>query len=104
MSEQGGDRPWFRRRRSLGLGYSAASWQGVAAILVFVTALLVTVFSGDPNLTRPSKVAAFLRAKTMMGLGGTHLSMPSEAALILAEVAAFMLVVWWKSRVLKPLD
>ena len=56
MSEQGGDSPWFRRRRAFGIGYNAASWQGVVAILVFVAALLVTVVSGDPNTARPSSV------------------------------------------------
>ncbi len=104
MSEQGGDGPWFRRRRSFGIGYNAASWQGVVAILVFVATLLVTVFSGDPNLTRPSKVASFLKAKAMMGLSGIHLAAPTMAGLIVAEAAVFMFVVWWKSRTLKPLD
>ena len=104
MSEQGEDRPWFRRRRYFGIGYTASSWQGAAATLVFVAVLLVTVFSGDPNITRPAKVAAFLKVKAMMGLSGTHLPMPTMVALVLAEAAVFMFVVWWKSRTLKPLD
>jgi hypothetical protein len=104
MSEQGGDSPWFRRRRAFGIGYNAASWQGVVAILVFVAALLVTVVSGDPNTARPSSVASFLKMKAMMGLRGTHLPAPTMTALIVAEVAAFLFVVWWKSRTLKPLD
>ena len=103
MSDEGGEGVWFRRRR-YGLGYSASTWQGGVMTLVFVIILLVTVFAGDPNTARPSSVPTFLKVKAAMGLSGAHLSLPVMLALILGEVGAFLLMIWWKSRTLKPLD
>jgi hypothetical protein len=104
MSEQGGDQgAWFRRRR-FGYGYSVASWQGVLATVVFVAILLVTVFAGDPNTARPSSLPVFLRMKTMLGLGDTHLPVPVMLVLILTEIAAFLGLIWWTSRPVKSLD
>jgi len=100
MSDDG---TWFRRRR-IGLGYSAATWQGTVATLVFVVIVLATAFSGDPNTVRPASLASFLKIKAMVGLSGTHLPVQVMVGLILAEVAVFLLLVWWKSRSLKPLD
>jgi hypothetical protein len=100
MSDEGA---WFRRRR-YGFGYSAATWQGVVATLVFVIVLLATVFSGDPNTARPASVPSLLRIKALFGLSGTHLPVPVMLSLILAEVGVFLLVVWWSSRAVKPLD
>jgi hypothetical protein len=104
MRESNEAKPWFQRRREFGYGYRPASWQGVAATLVFVAVLLATVFSSDPNMARPAHVASFLELKAMVGLSRTHLPAPTMTGLILAEVAAFMFIVWWKSRTLKPLD
>lgn len=102
MTNEGGE-VWFRRRR-YGFGYSAATWQGAVATLVFVIILLVTVFAGDPNTAKPSSVPLFLRIKALLGLSGTHLPVSAMLGLLLAEAAVFLLFVWWKSRTLKPLD
>ena len=102
MSDEDGG-VWFRRRR-YGFGYSVASWQGAVATLVFSIVLLATVFAGDPNTAKPASVPSFLRIKAAVGLSGAHLPLSVMLALILAEVAVFVLFVWWTSRPVRPLD
>jgi len=104
MSNEGGDGVWFRRSRRPGVGYSAAAWQGVAVILVFVAALLMTVFAADPDTARPANAPAFLKMKVALGLGGAHLPGRVLLPLVLGEAGVFLLIVWWKGRRLKPLD
>jgi hypothetical protein len=65
---------------------------------------VATVFAGDPKVTRHSNLAGFLKIKSMLGLGDTHLSPATVAVLIVGEVAVFVVLLLWKSRSLRPLD
>jgi hypothetical protein len=104
MTDQG-DGAWFRRRtRGLGYNMVPVTWQGWVMILVFVVILLATAFSGDPNTARPASVPSLLKIKAAVGLSGTHLPVQVMLPLLAAEVGVFVLIVWWKSRALKPLD
>jgi hypothetical protein len=106
MSDES-DGAWFRRRtRTWGLGYNfmPVTWQGWVVTLGLTPVLLATVFAGDPSVTRRSNIPLFLKMKAVVGLSGAHLPPVTVAALIVGEVAVFLVLVLWKSRTLKPLD
>ncbi len=103
MSDQDGGGAWFRRRR-FGYGYSVATWQGFVTTLAFVLALLATIFAADPNTAKPSSVPLFLKMKALFGLSGAHWPVQVMLPLLLGETGAFLFVVWWTSRSLRPLD
>jgi hypothetical protein len=104
MSDQG-DGVWFRRRtRGLGYNFVPVTWQGWAMTLGLTPVLLATVFAGDPSMAKPSSMPFFLKAKALFGLSGAHLPPVTIAALIVGEVAAFLLLLFWKSRTLRSLD
>ena len=103
MSNEGGEGVWFRRRR-FGYGYSAASWQGAVATVVFVAVLLATVFAGDPASVQPNGLATFLKVKALVGLNAINLPVRILLPLLLGEVGIFLTVVLWTGRPIKPLD
>jgi len=101
------DGVWFRvRSRRLGWGYNyvPVTWQGWAMALGLGPVIVATVLAGDPTVSHRSNVPLFLKTKALIGLSGTHLQPAMVAALIVGEVAAFLLLLFWKSRALKPLD
>jgi hypothetical protein len=80
------------------------AWQGWAMAVGLGPAIVATVFAGDPTVTHRSNIPLFLRVKAMLGLSGAHLPPVTVAALIIGEVAIFLVLLFWKSRTLKPLD
>ena len=106
MTDQG-DGVWFRRtNRRLGIGYNVmpVTWQGWLLTLALTPVILATVFAGDPSIARPASYASFVRMKAAFGLTAVHLAPGTIAALIVAEVLAFVFIVLWKARGLRPLD
>ncbi len=106
MTDQG-EGVWFRvRRRRLGWGYNyiPVTWQGWATALGLGPVIVATVFAGDPSTLHTHNPVLFLKAKLLLGLGGAHLPQAMVAALIVGEVMAFVVLLLWKSRSLRPLD
>jgi hypothetical protein len=102
-----GDGAWFQvRTRRLGWGYSyvPVTWQGWAMAVGLGPLIVATVLLGDPTVSRRSNIPLFLKTKAMLGLSGAHLPPVTVTALIMAEVAVFLLLLFWKSRPLRPLD
>lgn len=107
MSDQGGDGLWFRRMpKTWGMGYNfmPITWQGWAMTLGLGPLIVATVLAGDPTASRRSNIPLFLKVKAMIGLSGVHLPPVTIAALIVSEVALFLLLLFWKSQTLRPLD
>jgi len=101
------DGVWFRvTTRRLGWGYNfvPVTWQGWVMALGLGPVIVATVFAGDPTVSRRSNIPLFLKTKALFGLSGTHLPPITVAALIVGEIGIFLLLLFWKSRALKPLD
>ncbi len=103
MIDDHGGRAWFAPK-ALGFGWRPITWQGWVATFIFVIIILLTATLADPSVVRPGSLGIFLKTKTMLGLGETHLSGLAVAALVVLEIAAFLIFARWKSLALKPLD
>jgi len=98
---------WFRvnpRRFGWGYNFVPVTWQGWVMALGLGPVIVATVFAGDPTITRHSNIPVFLKIKAMFGLSAAHLPTVTVAALIVSEVAVFLVLLFWKSQTLKPLD
>lgn len=106
MTDQS-DGVWFRvRPRRWGWGYNfvPVTWQGWAMALGLGPVIVATVFAGDPSTTHARNPELFLMVKALFGLSGAHLPPVSVAAMIVGEIAVFLVLLFWKSRALRPLD
>jgi len=96
---------WFRRQdRGLGANYVPVSWQGWLLTLGLTPVLLATIFAADPATIHTTNPALLHRMRAWVGLSGAHLAVPVIVVLVIAEVAAFVGIVLWTSRPIRPLD
>jgi len=97
-------KPWFRVRDTGG-GYTPASWQGWLVMLAFILVLATTGALILPEGSR--KAAAFPQiaaARHALGLTDMGLGLGGGLATMALEVGVFLLICWWTSRPVRPLD
>jgi hypothetical protein len=103
MSDSGA-RPWFRPK-TFGMGMTPATWQGWAAVLVFVALLVATMLLADPATLKPRHDAAFfVQTRTALGLTAIHLPRSALFGIMAAEIVAFFLFCRLMSASVRPLD
>lgn len=104
MSDVNNPKPWFRPRVT-GTGWTPVSWQGWLVTLTFCALIIATVQIVIPQgggAHEPFPWAA--AARRTLGLGANGLGVIGAVAVMGLEVGAFLLVAWWTSRPMRPLN
>jgi hypothetical protein len=97
-------RPWFRPKDT-GSGWTPATWQGWLVLAVFIVVFAATMQLVVPE--SPREIAEWPWLATVhqdLGVPVTGLGLSGSLAALGLEIAAFVLITWWKSRPLKPMD
>jgi len=84
-------KPWWFRHKSIGYGFTPASWQGWLCVLgLLLVAVATMALLGDPPTARPGAAAEQVaRWRAALGLAQIRLPLVARFALVAAEVMAF---------------